>query len=337
MIETILALYLFNTNVDFDRFADEFTECGFNTIITSPFVFEKAEFQRMVKKRNLQVVYNFPVFCNTEYLNEHPESYCITSEHRQAIGADWLQFVCPTDDNHLEFQKKHLSEILDRYDPKIVSLDFIRHYVFWEKVYPEQSLESIEDGCYCDGCLDAFEQSLGKPLEERSKDWIYAHHREQWAAWKCHIIEHTVAELTGMIRSYNPDIQIGIKIVPWRESDFGGAIRSVAGQDVQALSKYFDFFVPMTYSHMVKQEPRWIQQVVDEIHTQTGKSTLSCLQMEKTYLDTPLEIEEFRATLSAALEAPAQGTCVFHYDVLGNDIDKNESLKTEFSTLSNQD
>ena len=50
------------------------------------------------------------------------------------------------------------------------------------------------------------------------------------------------------------------------------------------LSKYVDVFIPMTYSHMLKRKPGWINDITSEIHARTGKQVLSSIQIKKTYL-----------------------------------------------------
>lgn len=97
-----------------------------------------------------------PVFFNPEKVKNSPGLYAITGEGRPARD-DWVKFVCPGN-------RLYRQEIIDRarklvvdLKPDGLSLDFIRHFVFWEKVYPGSSLDLIRTSCFCPDCLKSFQ------------------------------------------------------------------------------------------------------------------------------------------------------------------------------------
>jgi hypothetical protein len=61
------------------------------------------------------------------------------------------------------------------------------------------------------------------------------------------------AELVAAARDVKPDLEIVLHAVPWRRNDYGGAIRSIAGQDNERLAKRVDTISPMAYAHMLRR------------------------------------------------------------------------------------
>ena len=72
----------------------------------------------------------------------------------------------------------------------------------------------------------------------------------------------------------------------------------------------------MTYAHMVKQPPTWVHHIVEDIFMQTGGTVLPSIQVGRAYLETEFDLEEFRETLEAALEAPSSGVIIWSWEHL---------------------
>ncbi len=84
----------------------------------------------------------------------------------------------------------------------------------------------------------------------------------------------------------------------------------------------------MTYSHMLKRKPAWINDITTEIHERTGKQVLASIQIEKTYLEENISDDEFIDIMKFGMMSPVSGIILFHYDYILN-TDKNK-----FRTLS---
>lgn len=196
----------------------------------------------------------------------------------------------------------------------MVSLDFIRFFVFWEKVYPEADFSGIVDGCYCDRCIENFQYHSGVTIEENTAEWIKTNALPEWTKWKCLVIEERVKALSAIIKEYN--IPVALKLVPWRPKDFDGAIRSIAGQDIDLIKNHVDVFIPMTYSHMVKRKPHWINEMTDYIHSATDGPVLACVEISKTYVEENISDQEFAEMVKYGSMPPSNGTILFHYDYI---------------------
>lgn len=308
----LAGMYLFIPGTDTDQFFKDCKAWGVNMVFTNS-AYWNQDFVDKARKFNMDLALLFPVFFNQEYLEAHPEDYCITSKGDKAIK-DWLHFGCPSSQPFREHQKQYLQETLSLLDPEMVALDFIRFYVHWERVTPDISFQEIEDGCYCPRCLKSFEHYSGISMQGKSPDWIRQHALRQWTEWKCQLIEATVAEFSGIVKQYDSDLPVGIKTVPWKSDQHEGAIRSIAGQDLKRLSEHADFFMPMTYNHLLKEKPAWITDLLSEVHRITQKDVYATVQLEKVFPEQDnINEQEFKTILDQGVLAPSKGVVLFHY------------------------
>ncbi len=313
----VKGLYLFNSNVELDTFFRNCKKIGVNCVSSNDYFYNNKEFISKAEQNEINIILNFPVFFDQEYLEKYPEYYSVNSEGEKAIH-DWLHFACPSQPDYFEHQKNKLRNWLEVMNPQMVTFDFLRFFVFWEKVYPDAMYKDIVDGCYCDKCINDFQKHTDLKVKIRSADWIKNNLLQEWTDWKCNVIEQRLSELVSIVKQHDENILIGLKILPWRENDFNGAIRSIAGQDVEILSKYVDVFIPMTYSHMLKRKPDWINDITSEIYDKTGKQVLASIQIEKTYLEEKISDDEFMDIMKFGEMLPVSGVIIFHYDYLLN-------------------
>ena len=57
-----------------------------------------------------------------------------------------------------------------RLHPQGLSLDFIRHFVFWEKVRPATLHSDIPNACFCRYCVAGFAAKTGIQIPESKAD-----------------------------------------------------------------------------------------------------------------------------------------------------------------------
>lgn len=306
------AIYLFE-EVDLDSFFMDCKAWGINMVFTNSIYWENREFIDKAKTENIRIGLLFPVFFNPGYLESHPEDYCITSSGNKAIK-DWLHFGCPSSDSFYTYQKEYLERILPLLNPELVVFDFIRFYVHWERVSKNASFDEIEDGCYCDRCLNDFQDFSNIQLQERTAHWIKRNALTEWTDWKCSVIEDKVEDLVRITSEYRRSLPKGVKTVPWSQAQYDNGIRSIAGQDLNRLKKHVDFFLPMTYSHLLDQDPDWIEKLVNETNTITGKKVYSTVQMEKVFGEQANITDSlFTQMLGYGFKGVSQGIVLFYY------------------------
>ena len=127
----------------------------------------------------------------------------------------------------------------------------------------------------------------------------------------------------------DPQILVNLHAVPWKQSDFGGAITRVTGQDFRRLEAFTDYISPMCYSHMVKRKPAWVNEVVTDINGQIHSSkVLPSIQVSQAYLEDSIDTTEFRATLKSALKEPSSGVIFWSWEALTKSPEKKEIVAT---------
>jgi hypothetical protein len=235
---------------------------------------------------------------------------------------EWVEFVCPSRENYRQAMVDLACRLVREHDPDGISIDFIRHFVYWEKVYPERHPGSLPVTCFDSLCLHNFQSETGLTVPAHMQstgekaEWILENHGEEWTRWRCELISSMAGDLAAAVREVKPDILVNIHLVPWAEEDFDGGRRRVAGQDLEALSKHADLLSPMTYAHMLKQKPQWIHQITEEMYLSTGARVIPSVQVGKAYLDTEFDLEEFRETITEALKAPSGGVILWSWERL---------------------
>src|SRR5262249_11544893 len=184
-----------------------------------------------------------PVFFDPDALKADPELQATTARGDKAID-EWVTFVCPSRESFRKRKIEYIKKIVTDVNPDGLSIDFIRHFGFWEKVYPDRTLESLPNTCFDSACIERFQKATGIKIpanitgSQAVAAWLQSNKREAWINWKCDLITSFIKEAAAEARKLKPDILINVHAVPWRRDDFGGAIRSVMGQDFGEIAKY---------------------------------------------------------------------------------------------------
>ena len=309
----------------------EWSELGVNAVFADPKLVDN-KFSALAKKYGIETFIILPIFFNPEALHENPDLYAITDQGEKAIE-EWVEFACPSRDEYRKRRIKEINALVRKLRPDGISLDFIRHFVYWEKVYSNRSPNSLLNTCFCSHCLDLFQadQQIRIPSSLKDtpqiSDWINANCSAEWTEWKCGLITRMVEEVVREARLINPKLRVNVHAVPWRQDDFSKGIKRIAGQDIAAIAPFTDIISPMTYSHMVKREPEWINSVVKDIADQAGGIIIPTIQVNRAYLPEPLTAEEFRQCVIEALKHPSAGIVLWSWEQLNKSPEKKEIFK----------
>lgn len=330
--DPIIGVKIYDHNGQLPQLFKMWRELGINTVFASEALNTRREFQFMSKKYHITRFVIVPIFYDPEALKTDPGLYAITDQGKKAIE-EWVEFVCPSRE---DFRKKKIAAIkrlIQELDPDGLSLDFIRHFVFWEKVYPERTLDSLVNTCFDRPCMDNFQAETGILIPEKltspaeRAEWIKANCLEAWTDWKCSLVTNLVKVFVEEAKRIKPDILINVHTLPWRQKDLGGAIKIVAGQDFTQISAHTDYLSPMTYAHMVRRPPSWIHSVVTDIARITNCRILPSIQVKKAYLSEDLAISEFKDSLLEALKPPSSGVVFWNWESLVQDVPKMDVIR----------
>jgi hypothetical protein len=327
----IVGVKIYEASPPFDGLFGEWRDLGVNTLFVSEALARTRDFRERAGAQGLPLFVIFPVFQNPEAIKEDPGLAAVTAAGTPA-REDWVEFVCPSREDYLGRKIDELKRLVADCDPHAVSLDFIRYFVFWEMVAPDHPPDSLPQTCFCPVCLAGFEKEMGVALPGEllttaaKAKWILEEHASAWTEWKCRTIARAVERLAKAAREVKPTVKVNIHAVPWRRDDFGGAVRSVAGQDIGRLAPMVDFVSPMCYHHMVRQTPAWVHDVVAEFASRSGAPVLASTQVSEAYVKEALAPDEFRRAAEEALKAPSIGVVLWSWDALAKSPEKQRIL-----------
>jgi hypothetical protein len=319
--EGIIGVKIYEHSEPYEQLFRQWKQMGINTGFCSEDLISTRAFMNEARKEGISTFVIFPVFFNPEAIALSPGLAAITRDGEVA-AEEWVEFVCPSNPEYRHQVVEHARQIIRDHQPDGISIDFIRHFVYWEKVYPDRDPATLPVACFDSLCLAHFQAETDNSIPDSlvtipdRADWILENQEEAWTAWRCQLITSMVAQITAAVREEKPDILINIHLVPWTRDDFDGAIERVAGQDVRRLMGYADYLSPMCYAHMLKQPPSWVHHIVEDIYLNTGQRVLPSIQVGKAYLDTKYDLDEFKQTLEAALEAPSAGVVLWSWERL---------------------
>ncbi|MDH4219133.1 MAG: hypothetical protein OEZ52_09590 [Candidatus Aminicenantes bacterium] len=336
--QLMIGIKIYDYEGDLTQLFEEWRSLGINTAFVGESLLPNRNFHMLAKKFGIKVFVIIPIFYDPEELHRDPDLYAITHLGETAIE-EWVEFVCPTRENYREQRITHIKKAVQELNPDGISIDFIRYFVFWEKVYPDRSLNTLPNTCFDNHCLLKFQKETGIEIPEQftsvlqKAEWIMNNHSKEWTEWKCSVITGMVQEITKEAKKIKPNILVNVHAVPWRQKDYGGAIKIIAGQDLAGISAHTDFISPMCYSHMLKRKPNWISSVVEDMGNLTHSRIVPSIQVKEAYLNDILSESEFKAALDEALKPPSRGVIFWSWDGLEKDPEKKLLIK---SLLNNQ-
>ncbi len=309
--------YMVPTNID--ATLKDWKELKINTAFVSKEIALNNEFVLKAKQNNITLFLIAPIFYNPKALQNHPEWYAIKSNGEKA-KADWVEFICPSQTEYIQQLTDSLKKLVKNTQVDGISLDFIRHFLYWEMITPQTNPDSIPNTCFCEKCISEFEKNyditIPKSNTTEESDFIVNNYSNKWAEFKQQQIETTVAYLVSEIKKTNPSIKINLHAVPWLISDFNGSINTKAGQNIKALSKYVDYVSPMLYHHMTKNSTDWIKQIIDSMDTYAHGKIIPSIQVSKEYRGKELSDKEFEKALHNSIAKPSCGVIFWSWNSL---------------------
>ena len=308
----------------------EWKRLGIDTAFVSTALAESGTFLPAARQAGFRTFVIVPVFFNPEYLAAHPDAWAITGRGEKG-KREWVEFVCPSHEAYRKERARFALSLLETHRPDGLSLDFIRHFVFWEKVRPDGRVDPLDTTCFCPRCLARFEEEAGVEMPAPAKaspraaaEWLFENRPEKWIRWRAGLITSWVVEVTREARRLAPGVKINLHLVPWTDSDYENGPIRVAGQDVQALAPQADFLSPMCYAHMLYREPAWVGRVTRELAARVSVPVLPSIEVKESYRQEPLTDAFFTAALGAALAPPSGGVVFWNWPYLSQERAKQE-------------
>jgi hypothetical protein len=257
----------------------------------------------------LEVFAEFGCFVGKRWWEAVAASRPITETGAQLQAEGWYYGVNPAVSQVREDQLVALERLLIDYNLDGVWLDFIRWPCHWEvpePYLPRTSFDPRTVALFCqDTGLSVTTDDAGQAAQA-----LLGEYEPAWTTWRCEQITSWVARARAVIDRVRPNALLGLFGVPWRLSDYDGAILNVIGQDYSALGRYVDVFSPMVYHKMCGYPVEWIGAVTEHVSALSGKPVWPIIQAVDE--PAPLSPEEYGRALDVALREPASdGVLVF--------------------------
>jgi len=245
-----------------------------------------------------------------------------------ASDGTWLRIVCPNDIEYLNYRIESFKPALRACKFTGISLDFIRYFVYWEGTRPETNPQSLRDSCFCDNCVTEFaaiaDVTVTGTTAVEKAGFIRTNFAEQWTDYKCGKIDKTVEYILAEIRKEFPYLQSNLHAVPFTSTDHDGAIKRIAGQDFDLLSRRFDQISPMTYNLMKVRPAQWINDVACDIVSVIGNRVPVTPTVQLNEYTRLAEIED---AVKNAIKPTSSGVVLWHIQqTSSNSASANEAL-----------
>jgi hypothetical protein len=329
----IVGVKIYEYEQDLEALFDRWRQLGITTAFVSEQLAERSGFRDMARVTGTDLFVIFPVLYAPQDLDYDPDLFAVTATGDVARD-DWVQFACPSREEFRQRRVDQAVELVRRLRPDGLSLDFIRHFVFWEMVAPDRDPTTLPDTCYCPQCLERFAATVQAAAELPVNDpvaaaaWIQAHAADRWTRFKSETISSLAWEIIRSVRAVHTRMRINLHTVPWRTGDFDGAITRIAGQDRPTLGRIADYLSPMCYSFMLHRPPEWIASVVGDVERAGNCSVLPSIQVAEHYREEEsFDVSEFEANLRAALEPPSAGVVFWKWDHIAADPARAEVIR----------
>jgi len=266
--------------------------------------------------REIRVFAEVALFVGKNYWKRYPHSRPIMSTGESMAPEGWYYGVNPVIPEIRQHNLEKIRRLIKRSAVDGVWLDFIRWPCRWEKPTPQLLQTSFDPFT-----LESFQKDTGihipselKAIPDRAR-WILQHHRKDWTGWKCQQITGFVRQVREILNRAPRKVLLGVFGIPWRSTDFDGAIRHIIAQDYRAISAHVDVFSPMVYHKLCGKDASWVGEVTTWVWEMTGKPVWPIVQaMDEPGPMTP---QEFREVVNTALEASgSQGVIIFNLRAL---------------------
>lgn len=262
------------------------------------------------KLNKVKIYAELPVFSQKDLAEEYPDSIPVDSLGNKLNFSD-CHFLCPS---HEEVRNEILNKTKNLTTSGVdgIWLNFIRYATSWQ--FPDPK---ILDTCYCDRCLNKFEEYIGEKLCFKDYEELYllidGSYYFEWLEFKSEQITSIISEILEITSKNNSSIELGAFIVPWMEKDFGAGIKRIVAQDVEKMSKYIQMFSPMLYHKMLGKDVEWVKEMTD-YYWQSGVNFLPLVQTEPKVSE--ISPEEFKLAINYATSGVSKGVCIYFFEDL---------------------
>lgn len=290
-----------------------------------PATYSDLRFRDALRRHGIRYFEASAVFFRPDALAADPSLRPVDAAGRPMEPLGWYVGLCPSSPGYLAARAEVVERVVNGFQPDGVFLAFIRFPGFWEDWMPDTRRADIAEYCFCDRCLQRFQDETGIPLPGGSTPdraaVITAELRTEWTAWKCGLIADVVEGLRTAARRSRPDVEVVLNGAAFGRTDYDDAVREILGQDPERLGRVADALELMFYHQIQRRDPvQWIDSLVPEVRPSFPGRLLACLQSKPDYLDgiyawagrePAIPLQEHIEALRAVARSDADGVMVY--------------------------
>lgn len=168
-----------------------------------------------------------------------------------------FQGICPSQRDFIDERLAELADGMARFSPHGVWLDYLTGGGWFESARPD-----LQENCFCPSCVEAFEAFSG--IDCDSPSVILEQHRADWTDFHCRRIARLGSEFARIIKAADSQCLVGVYMCPWTPEEYGGALRTVFGQDYALLADFTDVFTPLIYAEKSGRPAAWARDFIKE-------------------------------------------------------------------------
>ncbi|MCB8883604.1 hypothetical protein ACELLULO517_25370 [Acidisoma cellulosilytica] len=281
-------------------------------------------FRRALAARGIAYIAVLNIGFDPVFAAAHPDLLPIDQHGQRAQREDWYIGLPPNRQANTDHKIGLLTRAVAELAPDGVHLGFVRWPGFWETWLAGDDPAGKPHYCFSAETLAAFTASTGirLPTDDPAAALAEADYRAAWTAWKCQQTVSQIAAIRQAIAGVRPDLPIAINTLPFFRDEFEGAVETVFGQDIAALSPVVDIFEVMAYHQILRQPADWPGRIAADILGRSQSAAICTIQARALYLDgqhagrgraTEITAEDFGACLDGIAASPVQGVCVFTF------------------------
>ena len=253
-----------------------FDACGINALFAGARLVEEVGERALLEGAALYA--EFPTFRADHRLEAYPDLAPVGRDGLPIRPTERFLGACPTSPRYLFDLRQSLRRLVRTTPLAGVWLDYLHFHCDFELPEPP-----LDPSCFCDRCVRHFEEwsglsPRGRTTAERA-EWVLREAGDVWTEWKCEVVAGFAAQARRILDEERQGAMLGIFSAPWTDDEYGGAMRTILGEDIDRLHAYVDVFSPMVY-HVKCGRPaswpgeytRWLVGRVNALNEARGRS-----------------------------------------------------------------
>ncbi|MFA6618702.1 MAG: hypothetical protein WCT23_06520 [Candidatus Neomarinimicrobiota bacterium] len=204
-------------------------------------------FRHSLRKRKIKFVAKIDIFKDEYTYCSQPQKRAV-DELSSTKQSEELAGICPSDKQYQNYKLDIIHEVMLIFQADGIYLDHASFPIEKNDINSNMQLEHLRQFCFCPNCINTFAQHAQIELPQNLSAyelnaWILEDHTQAWVSWKTSLLTVFMENAHKIIKNIDPETQIMLNILPWKNGEFNHAWQDLAGQDIKTLASFTDYFI----------------------------------------------------------------------------------------------